>query len=134
MREMQALVKDAVLSLLGGSYPEDEFFVIHFNAKAYLDQNFTSDKDQLHDAVNKTGHRGQGAMRDAVGDAIDYATKHGKQKVTELLVITDPPTATRGSFQPVPTATTLASGSTGLLGCVVRRVSTQSRNVLFCAK
>jgi Ca-activated chloride channel family protein len=28
-------------------------------------------------------------MRDAVSDAIDYAKKHGKQKMTELLVITD---------------------------------------------
>ena len=69
--------------------PEDEFFIIQSNAKAYLDQEFTSDKDKLYEVLNKTGHGGPSAIRDAVGDALDYAKKRGKEKMTELLVITD---------------------------------------------
>lgn len=89
MREKQALVRDTVLTLLDGLYPEDELFVVHFTAKAYLDQEFTGDKDKLAEALSRTGSVGPSAMRDAVGDAIDYAKKHGKQKVRVLLIITD---------------------------------------------
>jgi VWFA-related protein len=89
MREKQALVSDAVLTLLDGSYPEDELFIVHFKAKAYLDQEFTSDKDTLFEALRRTDYAGPSAMRDAVGDALDYAKNHGKQKRRVLLVITD---------------------------------------------
>ncbi len=89
MRAKQALVRDAVLTLLDASYPEDEFFIIQFDAKAYLEEEFTSDKNKLYETLNRTGYGGLSAMRDAVWDAIDYAKNHGKQKMTELLVITD---------------------------------------------
>ncbi|MBS1859020.1 MAG: VWA domain-containing protein [Acidobacteria bacterium] len=92
MRDKLAQVKAAAVALVRESNPQDEVFVVNFNDSAYLDnpknKPFTSDINELQQALAKIDTRGGTAMRDAIQMSIDHLKgAHRDKKV--LVVITD---------------------------------------------
>jgi len=81
-------VYKAALHTLEASRPEDESFVIVFNDKIDLVQDFTSDRKALQHALRKVAAGGQTALYDAVYTAINHIRK-GKYRKKALLVVTD---------------------------------------------
>ena len=52
MSSKRAAVSSAALDLVRASNPQDETFVINFSDQAYLDQDFTSDLDELQSSLS----------------------------------------------------------------------------------
>lgn len=78
----------AALHTLEASKPEDEAFVIVFNDRVQLIQEFTNDRRTLEHALRKVDAGGQTALYDAVYTAINHVRK-GKHRKKALLVVTD---------------------------------------------
>ncbi len=81
-------VYKAASHTLEASRPEDESFVIVFNDRIDLVQDFTSDRKTLQHALRKVEAGGQTALYDAVYTAINHIRK-GKYRKKALLVVTD---------------------------------------------
>ncbi len=82
-------VAAAAMALLHASRSDDEAFVLHFNEKAYLDTDFTTDRTQLNKALSTFDSKGTTAMREAVRLAIEHALRRGAEDKKVLVVITD---------------------------------------------
>ncbi|HWQ56067.1 MAG TPA: VWA domain-containing protein [Bryobacteraceae bacterium] len=90
MRDKREKVKDASLTLVKESNPEDEVFVVNFNDDAYLDtKDFTNDLKELEEALSKIDARGGTAMRDAIRMSIDHLKEKAKRDKRVLVVVTD---------------------------------------------
>jgi len=93
MRAKRASVEAAALALVKDSNPEDEVFIVNFNDIAYLDnpqgKAFTSDIEEMKQALTRIDSRGGTAMRDAVQMSLDHlqANAHKEKKV--LVMVTD---------------------------------------------
>jgi VWFA-related protein len=89
MRDKRDKVNEAVLNLLRASNPLDEIFIVNFSQDSYLDQDFTSNIDQLRVALQRVSMGGSTALYDAiVASSVHLANNtHLDNKV--LLVITD---------------------------------------------
>jgi Ca-activated chloride channel family protein len=90
MREKRAQVNEAALTFVKTSNPQDEAFVVNFNDEYYLDTNedFTSDTQELNEALSRIDTRGSTALYDAIVGSLDHVKKGHKDKKV-LLVITD---------------------------------------------
>ncbi|MGH9683610.1 MAG: VWA domain-containing protein [Candidatus Acidiferrales bacterium] len=90
MREKRAQVNTAALTFVETSNPQDEAFVVNFNDEYYLDTNedFTSDRQELNDALSRIDARGSTALYDAIVGSLDHLKKGHRDKRV-LLVITD---------------------------------------------
>jgi VWFA-related protein len=90
MREKRSKVNAAALTFVKTSNPEDEGFVVNFSDEFYLDteHDFTSDINEMKEALNKIDSRGATALYDAIIGSIDHLKKARKDKRV-LLVITD---------------------------------------------
>jgi Ca-activated chloride channel homolog len=90
MKEKRPQVNAAALSFVKTSNPQDEVFVVNFNDEYYLDldEDFTSNQDELHEALEKIDTRGSTALYDAIIGSLDHLKK-GKKDKRVLLVITD---------------------------------------------
>jgi len=90
MREKRPQVNAAALSFVRTSNSADEVFVVNFNDEYYLDldEDFTSNTQELHDALERIDTRGSTALYDAVIGSLDHLKKGHKDKRV-LLVITD---------------------------------------------
>jgi Ca-activated chloride channel family protein len=90
MREKRASVNAAALTLVKTSNPQDEAFVVNFNDDYYLDtvHDFTSEIDEMKDALERIDSRGSTALYDAVIGSLDHLKKGHKDKKV-LLVVTD---------------------------------------------
>jgi len=90
MKEKRPQVNAAALSFVKTSNPQDEVFVVNFNDEYYLDldEDFTSNQDELHEALEKIDTRGSTALYDATIGSLDHLKKGHKDKRV-LLVITD---------------------------------------------
>jgi Ca-activated chloride channel homolog len=90
MKEKRPQVNAAALSFVKTSNPQDEVFVVNFNDEYYLDldEDFTSNQDELREALEKIDTRGSTALRDAIIGSLDHLKKGHKDKRV-LLVITD---------------------------------------------
>ena len=90
MREKRPQVNAAALSFVKTSNPQDEVFVVNFNDEYYLDldEDFTSNQDELSEALEKIDTRGSTALYDAIIGSLDHLKKGHKDKRV-LLVITD---------------------------------------------
>jgi len=88
MRERMTGV-GSLTTLLDGSRPQDELFIIDFDDDPYLDQSFTSDQQKLTTALGRTNFRGGSAMRNAIGGALDYIRTSAKKDTRVLVVLTD---------------------------------------------
>jgi VWFA-related protein len=88
--------RDAVvaagMAFAESSHPEDEMFTIAFNERVWrglpAGQAFTSDHAQLHDALNRSGARGQTALFDAIAAGLEQLDSGGKTRKI-LIVISD---------------------------------------------
>ena len=90
MREKRPQVNAAALSFVRTSNSADEVFVVNFNDEYYLDldEDFTSNPQELHDALERIDTRGSTALFDAIIGSLDHLKKGHKDKRV-LLVITD---------------------------------------------
>jgi len=90
MHEKRAKVNAAALTLVQASNPNDEAFVVNFNDDYYIDTqgDFTSDINDMKDALEKIDARGSTALYDAIIGSMDHLKKAHKDKRV-LLVVTD---------------------------------------------
>jgi Ca-activated chloride channel homolog len=89
MREKRQKVNAAALNLVRASNPQDQVFVVNFNDEYYLDQDFTSNINQLKEALDKIEARGGTALYDAVVASADHLKKNAKLERKVLFVVTD---------------------------------------------
>jgi len=90
MRDKRPRVNEAALTLIQGSNPQDEAFVVNFNDDYYLDldKDFTSSIPELKEALERIDSRGSTAFYDALIGSMDHAKKGHKDKKV-LLAVTD---------------------------------------------
>ncbi len=90
MRDKRQKVKEASLTLVKSSNPQDEVFVVNFNDEAFLDtKDFTSDITEMEEALSKIDSRGGTAMRDAIRMSIDHLKEKAHKDKRVLVVVTD---------------------------------------------
>jgi Ca-activated chloride channel homolog len=93
MRDKRKKVEKAALDLVLASNKEDEVFVVNFNDSAYLDlpheKDFTSDVDEMKEALARIDSRGGTAMRDAINVSIDHLKDKAHRDKKVLVVVTD---------------------------------------------
>jgi VWFA-related protein len=93
MRGERAGVKAAALALVKASKPHDEVCIVEFNDEAFNElphgEDFTSDIQEMEEALTHIDSRGGSALRDAIGMSIDHVkqTAHNDRKV--LVLVTD---------------------------------------------
>jgi len=90
MRDKRDRVNIAALTFVKTSNPGDEVFVVNFNDDYYLDldKDFTSDVNELKEALERIDSRGSTALYDAVIGSLDHLKKGHRDKRI-LLVVTD---------------------------------------------
>jgi len=90
MRDKVQQVRTAALTFVKVSNPQDETFVVNFNDDYYLDtvNDFTSDINELKDALERIDSRGSTGLYDALIGSLDHLKKGRKDKKV-LLVISD---------------------------------------------
>lgn len=90
MRDKRPEVNTAALTFVKTSNPEDQGFVVNFNDDYYLDtpHAFTSNLQEMKDALNRIDSRGSTALYDAVIGSL-YHLKKGARDKKVLLVVTD---------------------------------------------
>jgi Ca-activated chloride channel homolog len=89
MYDKRAAVEQAFLDLVRLSNSKDEEFLVDFSSKAYIDQDFTSSVDKLHQGLRYVNSTGGTAAYDAVMASATYLSKHAKNNKKVLLLITD---------------------------------------------
>jgi len=89
MREKRDKVNQAVFNLIRASNPNDETFVVNFSQDSYLDQDFTSDRDLLQEALQKVSAQGSTALYDAIVASAVHLQNNTRVERKVLLVITD---------------------------------------------
>jgi Ca-activated chloride channel family protein len=93
MRDKRAKVEAAALALVKDSNPQDEVFVVNFNDEAYNDlpngKDFTSNIQEMEQALKRIDSRGGTAMRDAMRMAIDHLKEKAHREKKVLVVVTD---------------------------------------------
>jgi Ca-activated chloride channel family protein len=90
MRDKRPEVNAAALTLVEASNKQDEAFVVNFNDDYYVDtdHDFTSDINEMKQALERIDARGSTALYDAVLGSLDWLKKGSKDKKV-LLVVTD---------------------------------------------
>ena len=105
MQRKRADVIAAGLAFARSSHREDEMFTINFNERVWngLPPSipFTTDFEQLKDALQRSGARGQTAMFDAVRIALLHLEKGHHQKKVLILVSDGADNASAARFQDV---------------------------------
>jgi Ca-activated chloride channel family protein len=89
MREKRLRVAAAAMTFVRTSNPQDEVCIVNFNEDYYLDRDFTSNPDDLKDALEKIDSRGGTAFYDSLIASLDHLRDSGKKAKKVLLVITD---------------------------------------------
>jgi VWFA-related protein len=93
MRLKRASVEAAALALVKDSNPQDEVFIVNFNDIAYLDnpgaKAFTSDIEEMKQALTRIDSRGGTAMRDAVQMSLDHLKAYAHKEKKVLVMVTD---------------------------------------------
>lgn len=93
MRDKRKKVEAAALNLVLASNRDDEAFVVNFNDSAYLDlpheKEFTSDIEEMKEALARIDSRGGTAMRDAIRMSIEHLRDKAHRDKKVLVVVTD---------------------------------------------
>lgn len=89
MKSKRAAVAAAALDLVKASNPQDETFVINFSDQAYLDQDFTSNLNDLRSGLSHLSLSGGTALYDTVVAAADKMERSATRPRKVLIVITD---------------------------------------------
>jgi len=72
MRDKRPAVNQAAINLVRASNPQDEVFIVNFNDEYYLDQDFTSNLNQLREGLDRIESRGGTALYDALVASADH--------------------------------------------------------------
>ena len=88
MRYKLAASRDAVVRFLDLANPEDEFFLVDFNATARVTVPFTNDPDLIRNQLLSTQPGGRTALLDAVTLAI-HSMKSARNQRRALFIISD---------------------------------------------
>src|ERR1700690_3181367 len=88
MKEKRPQVNAAALSFVRTSNPADEVFVVNFNDEYYLDldEDFTSNAQELHEALERIDTRGSTAFYDAIIGSLDHLKKGHKGRRVLVVV------------------------------------------------
>ncbi|MGA9207986.1 MAG: VWA domain-containing protein, partial [Terriglobales bacterium] len=89
MRDKRQKVNEAAVNLVRASNPQDELFVVNFNDELYLDQDFTSNVDQLKEGLNHIESRGGTALYDAMVASANHLARAARLDKKILLLVTD---------------------------------------------
>jgi len=89
MYKKRPAVNQSALDLIAASNPKDEAFVVNFADDAYIDQEFTSDINKLHDGLAHIESRGGTALYDAVVASADKLAADAKRPKQVIVIITD---------------------------------------------
>jgi Ca-activated chloride channel homolog len=89
MYKKRPSVNKAALDLIEASNPQDQAFVVNFSDEAFIDQDFTSNINQLRDGLLHIDSRGGTALYDAVAASADKLVADGKRPKQVLILITD---------------------------------------------
>lgn len=101
MRDKRERVNAAALTFVRTSNPQDEGFVVNFNDDFYLDmdKDFTSNINEMKEALERIDSRGSTALRDAVIGSLDHLKKGTRDKKVLLVVTDGEDNASRKSFE-----------------------------------
>jgi Ca-activated chloride channel family protein len=88
MRTKRERVNAAALVFAKTSNMDDEIFLVNFNDQAFVDQDFTKNRQDLTDALSTIDARGGTALHDAVYLSLEHL-KEGREDKKVLLLITD---------------------------------------------
>jgi Ca-activated chloride channel homolog len=88
MRTKRERVNKAALSFAKTSKPEDEFFLVNFNDQAFIDLDFTKNRQELTDALDNIDARGGTALYDALYLSLEHL-KQGNEDKKILLLVSD---------------------------------------------
>src|ERR1700721_2402954 len=88
MKEKRPQVNAAALSFVRTSNAADEVFVVNFNDEYYLDldEDFTSNAQELHEALERIDTRGSTALFDAIIGSLAHLKKGHKDKRVVLVI------------------------------------------------
>ena len=89
MRSKLQNVSDAALDIVKQMKLDDEAFVSQFKAEPELLKEFTSDREEIEDAIGEMFTSGGTSLLDAIIATADYAHEKGKNRRKALIVITD---------------------------------------------
>ncbi len=89
MGPRRAQVAEAALRLVRASNKDDEVFIMTFNDKPALIQDFTHDAGKMEKSLGKIDATGATAMRDALLMAIEHMKRLATNDKKVLLVVTD---------------------------------------------
>ncbi len=89
MRSKLQNVSDAALDLVRQMRPDDEAFVSQFKAEPELLKEFTTDRQEIEDAIGEMFTSGGTSLLDALIATADYAHEKGRHRRKALVVITD---------------------------------------------
>lgn len=89
MRDKRQRVNAASLTFVRASNPRDEVFIVNFNDEAFLDKDFTSNVEELKEALEKIDSRGGTAYYDAIQMSLDHVRERGRMPKKALMVVTD---------------------------------------------
>ena len=100
MRTKRQQVSAAAMTFVKTSNPQDEAFVVNFNDEYYLDTDgdFTSDQQNMSEALSRIDSRGSTALYDAVIGSLAHLKKGHKDKRVLLLVTDGDDDASRSSL------------------------------------
>jgi VWFA-related protein len=88
MHNKRQRVNAAALAFARESYPQDETFIVNFDDQAFLEQDFTSNIEDLIKAFDSIDTRGQTAVYDAIALSVDHL-RYGKKDKKAILLISD---------------------------------------------
>jgi Ca-activated chloride channel family protein len=89
MRTKLDAVVQAATNLVHADKPQDETAVIQFKDQVELIEEFTSDTQDVEDALGDLIANGQTSLLDAIMLACDYVQKDGRHRRKALVVVTD---------------------------------------------
>lgn len=89
MRSKLQNVTDAALDLVKQMRTDDEAFVSQFKAEPELLKEFTTDRQEIEDAIGEMFTSGGTSLLDALIATADYAHEKGRHRRKALVVITD---------------------------------------------
>ncbi|HEY3838338.1 MAG TPA: VWA domain-containing protein [Bryobacteraceae bacterium] len=92
MRDKRNSVEAAALELVKASNPGNEVFVVNFNDEVHFDnphgKNFTTDRQEIQEALTRIDSRGDTAIWKAIVDSIAWMKK-AHRETHVLVVVTD---------------------------------------------
>jgi VWFA-related protein len=98
-------VVTAATSFVNASHPEDEIFIVNFNAKPWLalpeTMAFSSDRNQLRTTLSETTTRGTTALYDALGLAVGHLQTGTRQRKALVVLSDGGDNASRSSLEDV---------------------------------